>query len=139
MPKLAEAYVDIGANLKPMQAGLGRAKSMLTSFAAKGALLSLGAVGGAAGIAGGLLAAAKRSADLGESISKVRVVFGQSSKAMIGQADELARRFGVVKQSAARRRVRVRPHGPRGGHVARGLGQARVRDGPARFGYGVIP
>ena len=71
MGKLAEAYVDVGANLRPMQAGLGRAKSMLTSFASKAAMVSIGAVGGGAGIGAGLLAAAKKSADLGESISKV--------------------------------------------------------------------
>ncbi len=100
MGKLAEAYVDIGANLKPMEAGLGKAKAMLTSFASKGFALSLGAAGGAGGIAAGLFAAAKKSADLGESISKVKVVFGKSSGAMIDQADDLAKRFGVVKQSA---------------------------------------
>lgn len=73
---------------------------MLTSFASKGAMIGLGAVGGAAGIAGGLLAAAKKSADLGESISKVRVIFGGAANGMLDQANELARKFGVVKQSA---------------------------------------
>ena len=83
-----------------MQAGLGRARSMLTSFTAKAATISIGAVGGGAGIAGGLLAAAKSAANLGESVSKVRVVFGRSATGMIDQADDLAKRFGVVKQEA---------------------------------------
>jgi hypothetical protein len=95
--KLAEAYVDVGANLKPMQAGLGRARSMLTSFASRA--ITVG-IGGAGGVAGGLLAAAKKSADLGESLSKVRVTFGRDAQGMIDQADDLADRFGVVKQEA---------------------------------------
>ena len=99
MARLAEAYVDIGANLRPMQAGLGRTKSMLTSFAAKAFTVSLGAATGGAGIAGGLLAAAKKAADLGESISKVKVTFGSASKEMIDQADELAHKYGVVEQT----------------------------------------
>ena len=86
-----------------MQAGLGRARSMLTSFAAKSVRIGIGAGLGALGVGGigaGLLSAAKRAADLGESVSKVRVVFGASAQGMIDQADDLARRFGVVKQSA---------------------------------------
>jgi hypothetical protein len=73
---------------------------MVSGLVTKGAVIGLGTLGGGAGIAGGLLAAAKKSADLGESISKVRVVFGRSANGMIDQADELARKFGVVKQSA---------------------------------------
>lgn len=81
-----------------MQAGLGKAKSMLTGFASKAITVGLGAAG-AGSVAGGLLLAAKKAADLGESVSKVKVVFGGASKGMIDQADELARKFGVVKQS----------------------------------------
>lgn len=73
---------------------------MLTSFASKAFVVGLGAGGGAAGIAGGLLAAAKQAAHLGESVSKVRVVFGRSANGMLDQADDLARKFGVVKQEA---------------------------------------
>jgi hypothetical protein len=101
--KLAEAYVDIGANLKPMQQGLGRARSMLTSFASSGVSVGLGALGiggGIAGLGAGLLAAAKSASALGESLSKVQVTFGPSSKAVIAQADEMAKKFGVVRKES---------------------------------------
>jgi hypothetical protein len=97
---LATAYVDIGADIRPMQSQLSKARASLKSFAAKGATVAIGALGTAGpGIAAGLFAAAKKAADLGESVSKVRTAFGRDAEGMIAQADQLAEKFGVVKQA----------------------------------------
>jgi hypothetical protein len=44
--------------------------------------------------------AAKKASDLGESVSKVNVSFGPAAKDVVGQADMLAERFGVVKRES---------------------------------------
>jgi hypothetical protein len=51
-------------------------------------------------IAGGMFDAAKKAADLGESLSKVNVSFGPAAKGIVDKVDQLADRFGVVKKDA---------------------------------------
>ncbi|MHB1210341.1 MAG: phage tail tape measure protein [Acidimicrobiales bacterium] len=54
----------------------------------------------AAGVAGGfavLRSAVTGASDLAESLSKVRTVFGDSTSVVTSGADEMARKFGVVK------------------------------------------
>lgn len=104
MPSLATAYVDIVANKAPLTAGLNNVRSDLTRFVGEanrimsGLMMPLG-IAGAGGIGAGLFKAAKMAADLEETVSKVQVTFGKSAQRMIDQADDLAERFGVVKQS----------------------------------------
>jgi hypothetical protein len=99
MPRIAEAYVDIGGNLNPLASSLSKARGMLSSFAGKGIALAVGGAG-VGGIAAGLFSAAKAAADLGESISKIKVTFGDASGGILDSTDKLAGRFGVVKQEA---------------------------------------
>ncbi len=112
--KLAELYVEVSANSKKLDVELAKSRSKLMAFGAfakkqassvsLGGLTSAGKIGGvgvagaAAGIGAGLYAAAIKAADLGESISKVKVTFGSASGAMLKQADDLASKFGVVKR-----------------------------------------
>jgi hypothetical protein len=51
-------------------------------------------------IAGGMFDAARKAADLGESLSKVNVSFGPAAKGIVDKVDQLADRFGVVKKDA---------------------------------------
>jgi hypothetical protein len=51
-------------------------------------------------IAGGMFDAARKAADLGESLSKVNVSFGPAAKGIVAKVDQLADRFGVVKKDA---------------------------------------
>lgn len=109
MGKLAEAYVDVTARLDTLPGGLHKAEGMVKSFVAgTGGLLgkamlgglALGGAGGIAGLGGGILAATKHAADLGETMSKVKTIFGGSADGVVSQADDLAAKFGVVKQSS---------------------------------------
>lgn len=96
MGKIAEAYVDITGRLNKLDAALGQARGRLASFA--GSLGTIGVAVGAGALGAGLLDAAKSAADLNETLSKTKVVFGDSSGAVIAQADDLADRFGLVRQ-----------------------------------------
>jgi hypothetical protein len=119
--KLAEAFVEIGATLKPLRTSLATARQALGGLVAvgarvgarlgaalynpiarslhtaaragKAALLGLG-VGAAAGIA----YAVKSASDLNETISKTETVFGKATKTVTDGADEMAKKFGIPKQ-----------------------------------------
>ena len=118
--KIAEAFVDITANLKPLAAGLAQARASLGSFAsaagrlgssagsafarglasavAGGAKAGLAAllVGGAAGGAA-LGYAIKQASDLNETVQAVDVTFGRFAGTVKDGADEMARAFGIPK------------------------------------------
>lgn len=106
MGKLAEAYVDVVPNLQPLDAGLNQAEGKLQGFVGKGTgILSGLAIGGTAvasltALSAGLLDAAKKASDLGETLSKVQVTFGPAAKGMIKQAEELAEKYGVVRKES---------------------------------------
>lgn len=106
MGSLADAYVDVKPNLSPLHTGLGQAKASLTSFASAGTaivakgLAFAGVAAGIGGVGASLFQATMKAADLSESLSKVNVTFGGASRGMIDQADDLARKFGVVKKEA---------------------------------------
>lgn len=100
MGKLAEAFVDITPDMSGLDRGLGAALGKIRGFvgAGNGLLVGLGAGAGVAGVAAGLLDAAKAAADLGETVFKTKTVFGDGFGAVSKTADVLAEKFGLVKQ-----------------------------------------
>lgn len=99
--KIAEAYVEVGADLKPMQAafasirsGLSKLVSARFSLPGGGLLAGLGLAGAGVGIGKAISGAS----DLAETMSKVAVTFGDSAKTVTGAADEMAKAFGVPKR-----------------------------------------
>ena len=116
MGKLATAFVDIETNLDPLKAGLSRAKTTLGQFAAHAKVVGripigmtgmgiragagLLGIGGAAGVGAMLFEAAKKAANLGESMSKVQTAFGKDSGKIIANSDRLAKQFGVVRRES---------------------------------------
>lgn len=105
MSKLAEAYVEISANSRPLTQELGSVKSRLAAFARdmKGALTIPIAIAGAASVAAAtsyLTEAVGKAASLGETLSKVEIVFGESAQTLIDKAQELSDKFGLVRQTS---------------------------------------
>jgi len=104
MGKLGEAVVEVRPDLRGLDAGLAGAEKAAGAFVGRtnrllagvGAV-AIGAAGGA-GIAAALFDSAKKAADLGESLSKTRASFGGDAKQIEAAADDLAKRFGLVKQ-----------------------------------------
>lgn len=94
---LATATVDIVPNLKPLTQGLRQARTELERF--HGETRGLGYVALGAGLALSIGNAVKKSADLAEIMNKVKVTFGSSSSGVIGQTNELADKFGLVKKT----------------------------------------
>ncbi len=102
MGKLAEAYVDIEPNLSPLDSGLDRAHSRIESFVglSNKTLATLGVGISFGAITAGLIDAAKAAADFGESVSKTKTVFGGSFQAIADTVDDLAEKYGLVKQES---------------------------------------
>lgn len=100
MPVLAEAVVEVKADMTRLDKDLPQAQASITKFAgtAKAALAGLG-VAAAASLGAAMFDAAKKASDFGETLSKVKTVFGNSASLIIGKADELADKFGLVKQT----------------------------------------
>lgn len=103
MFKLAELFVDIKARDQHLQGQLQQTHRSLTAWgvAAAAAVGTLGA--GAIAAAGGAIAGAfakgvKGAVDLQETLSKVDAIFGDSAASIVSRADEMAEKFGVVKQ-----------------------------------------
>lgn len=112
MARLASAYVDIEPNLKPLVAGLAKAKTDLERFVSHAkvigrfplgegfSLRTIGLAAGTGGIGAALFEAAKKSSALGESLSKARVTFGNDAGSILANTDRLASQFGVVRREA---------------------------------------
>ena len=92
--KLATLFVDVEARTKGLDAGLASTQGKLGGISTLATAAFLG-VGAAA--AYGAYKAVKASSDLYESLDKMGVVFGESSKDVTDFADHLARDFGYVK------------------------------------------
>lgn len=99
--KIAEAYVEVGADMKPMEAafrsirtGLNKLASTRFNLPGGGLLASLGLVGAGAAIGKSISGAS----DLSETMSKVAVTFGGSAKVVTDAADQMAKAFGVPKR-----------------------------------------
>lgn len=93
--KLAEMFVEIGGNTGPLRGVLASVRSMLGGFA--GGLGLAGAGIGAAGIGASLAKAISAGSDLNEVLSKTGVLFGDQAHVITDAADEMAKKFGVVK------------------------------------------
>lgn len=95
---LAELFVTITGNDKPLNSTLGRVHQVLTGVS--GQLLALGGAAiGAAGIGVALKGGVERALDLEETLSKVGVVFGEQADLVTGKAQQLADDFGLAKGS----------------------------------------
>lgn len=99
--KLAEAYVEIGADMKPMEAafasirkGLNKLASTRFNLPGGGLLAGLGLVGAGAALGKSISGAS----DLSETMSKVAVTFGDNAKVVTDAADQMAKAFGVPKR-----------------------------------------
>lgn len=103
--KIAEAYVEIGADGKPLEKGLAAAKSKVTGWiSGLGSVAGkVGAVLGVAGLAAsgldGLKSAIMSASDLNETVSKTGVVFGAATSRVTAFADEMADKYGASRQS----------------------------------------
>jgi hypothetical protein len=96
--KLAELFVEIGGNDKPLNnvlAGVHQRLGMAGNALAKG--LTAGAAVAGAGLAAGLGYGIKKAVELQDTMSRNSVVFGDSAKLIEAQADQMADKFGVMK------------------------------------------
>ena len=119
--KLAELFVEIGGDLKPLNQSLSTARSQLAGMAhyaaQQGRAMSSGLFGGigsaarraaadlklalvgtSVAAAVGLGYAVKKASDLNESINKARVAFGDAAEGIMADATAMGDRFGVAKQ-----------------------------------------
>jgi hypothetical protein len=101
--KLASLFVEIGANMSPLQRALTGIRGTLGGVAS-GAVGALAAVGPAAALAGGAVGlgmykAVRAASDLNETLSKVGVIFGGEASKVTSQAEGLAKRFGLPKKA----------------------------------------
>ena len=103
MGKLGEAVVEVRADVRQLNAGLAGAEAHAQAFVGRtnGILKAVG-VGTLAGVgaAGGkfLYDATRSAIDFGETASKVEVIFGGAAGKINAFADDMARRFGLVKR-----------------------------------------
>jgi hypothetical protein len=102
LDKLAELYVEVGTK-DHTAAGFAGIKSRLSQAAGslRGAVnipVMIGTGLAGAGITRFLMSATESAGDLNETLSKVGVVFGGSAGTVIGFADDMAEKFGLVKR-----------------------------------------
>lgn len=93
--KLAEAVVDIRANIKDLETKLGVAKGKIQAFVASVKAMAVpleGLIG--YGVADSLWKSAKAAGDLNETLSKTQVIFGDSTAAVSKFADEMYEAYG---------------------------------------------
>src|ERR1043166_8410798 len=99
---LANLIASISGDPTPLYRTLGQVKGSLSNFASGAGIGGAAVFGGLAIGAGlitkGLFDSALAAADLRETLSKDDQVFGDSSGIVKGTADDLADRFGIVKQ-----------------------------------------
>ncbi len=99
--KLAEAYVEIGAETAGFDRGLDHSQAKLQGFVKSGNSL-LAAFGASMGVAVGVEVFkdfVMAASDLQETMNKVQQVFGSSSSVITTMTDDLADRFGLVKKT----------------------------------------
>lgn len=99
--KLAEAYVEVGADMKPMERAFTSIRSGLNRLASMRFSLPGGGILGGLGLAGtglGVHKAVTGAADLNETISKTGVMFNDAAKTVIASAEDMAKAFGVPRR-----------------------------------------
>lgn len=124
---LGGLFVEIMGDDRPLRAKLEGVRGSLAGFKVPSLNLGgmLGAVGAVAvGTAGAVTAigaalykSVNGASDLAESLSKVSVVFGDSTSKITGTADELAKAFGLPKREILDAASNI-------GLVAKGAGQS---------------
>jgi hypothetical protein len=99
MGKLAEAYVEITSKTDKLDAGLAATEDKFkASMGRIEAMLMTGVVTAAgASIVTAFQKAIDKGADLTETMSKVKEVFGGSTAKIMTMADDMAKRFGSVR------------------------------------------
>jgi hypothetical protein len=100
--RLAETFVEVGVR-DHTASGLSRVQTRLSQFSGsvRGAVnipVMIGTGLAGAGITRFLMGATESAGDLNETLSKVGVVFGGSAGKVIGFADDMAGKFGLVKR-----------------------------------------
>jgi hypothetical protein len=107
MGSLGDAVVEVRADLNPLSKNLGTAEGMVRKFTSGlgGSVvagittgLTTASVGLIASAGGALFDAARKAADLGETLSKVKTTFGADAAVVSDFADEMAKKFGLVRQ-----------------------------------------
>jgi hypothetical protein len=107
--KLAELFVDIKANHKPLMGGLGMVRNALGSLgsglggmvAGVGrAVTSMGGLIAGGALTAGLWKSIQAASDLAETVDFARIVFGDSFGDMNKYADQLNARFGIAKRGS---------------------------------------
>jgi hypothetical protein len=91
--RLAELFVDISANDKPVMGALGRVEGAFKGLGAK-----LAGLAGTVGAGAFFYNAVQGASSLAETMSKVDQVFGDSTGTVKSFADKAAKDFGLVKQ-----------------------------------------
>jgi len=100
--KIAETYVEFGADLVPLQQGQRRARSGLQAWAgaARNIMGTVIALATAGLIARGLRSSVSAYAELIESQNKFTVVMGTQTQRVGGWLDEQKNRFGTSRREA---------------------------------------
>lgn len=101
MALIGNIVIGMGVNTAMLESGLSKARGLVGGFvrrvtSVQGVLA--GALGGV-GLGAGILKAVDAASDLNEQVSKAGVVFGDSAKDVIAEAEAMADRFGVVRTS----------------------------------------
>ena len=104
MFKLAELFVSLKAEDSVLQKQLSGVKTQLTGMGvaigtAAGNLAASAIAAASSALTGFISKGIVGASNLGESMSKVETIFGESSKVIIGLADELAEKYGLSRQS----------------------------------------
>ncbi|MDG3003253.1 hypothetical protein [Paludisphaera mucosa] len=104
MFKLASLFVDIKAKDDALKGTLAETKTSLSAWgvaagSAVGTLAGQAIAAAGSSIAGFFASGIKGAVDLKETMSKVDAIFGSSAGKITAQADEMAAKYGVVKQS----------------------------------------
>lgn len=95
--KLGEAYVEIGAKLTSLTTGLARAEAMV-----RGTMARVGTIMAGIGEAFSLNASIKAADELDRAMRYAGMVFGESSKLIIDQAEQMSSQLGVLRTEAIR-------------------------------------
>lgn len=99
--KLAEAYVEIGANRNPLDLVLNGVRASISKLASTRFNIPGGgfaAMLGGAALVTGIGKAIGGASDLAETVSKVGATFGSQSDKVVKAADEMAASFGIPKR-----------------------------------------
>lgn len=104
MGKLAEAWVEIFVKDR-LDPGFAAARASISGFvgSARASLslpLTIATGAGGAAFTAFLADSTRKAVDFGETMNKVKVTFGDSAGVLVDQADELSKKFGVIRGEA---------------------------------------